>query len=64
MSVVLNLNEINDAVNGIKKSVPTCIILNTIKGAGISFMENNPEWHSKCPSEEEYKKAKIELGYE
>lgn len=42
------------------KNIPTCIILNTIKGKGVSFMENS-EWHSKVPTEDEYKKAKKEL---
>jgi transketolase len=40
---------------------PTCIIANTIKGHGISFMENNPEWHHKCPSEEDLVKILQEL---
>jgi len=33
---------------------PTCIIANTIKGKGISMIENNPEWHHKFPNKEEY----------
>ena len=40
---------------------PTCIILNTKKGHGVSFMES-PEWHAKVPNEEEYKKAIEELS--
>ena len=39
-----------------ESSKPTFILANTIKGNGIDFMENNPEWHHKTPSEEEYKK--------
>ena len=35
-------------------AIPTCIIANTIKGKGISMIENNPEWHHKFPNEEEY----------
>jgi transketolase len=42
---------------------PTCIILDTIKGKGVSFMEH-PEWHAKAPNENEYKLALKELGYE
>ena len=42
---------------------PTCIILDTIKGQGVSFMVD-PEWHAKAPSDEEYNKALKELGYE
>lgn len=32
---------------------PTAIIANTIKGKGISFMENNPSWHGKAPNDDE-----------
>ena len=35
-------------------TIPTCIIANTIKGKGISMIENNPECHHKFPNEEEY----------
>jgi len=37
------------------------IIANTIKGKGISFMENNVEWHGKAPNKEQYEKAMREL---
>jgi transketolase len=40
---------------------PLCIILDTIKGKGVSFMED-PSWHCKVPTEEEYKIAMKELG--
>jgi len=40
---------------------PVMIIAKTIKGKGVSFMENNNLWHYKAPSEEEYKKAMEEL---
>ena len=45
------------------KGKPTCFILDTIKGKGVSFMVD-PEWHAKAPSDEEYNKALKELGYE
>lgn len=41
---------------------PLAIIANTIKGKGVSFMENKLEWHGKYPSEEEYKLALKELS--
>ena len=41
---------------------PLAIIAKTIKGKGISFMENKVEWHGKCPNEEEYKLALRELS--
>lgn len=44
------------------KDKPTAIIAKTIKGKGISFMENNKEWHGKAPNDEEYKKAIEELS--
>lgn len=44
------------------KGKPVAIIAKTIKGKGVSFMENKPEWHGKAPSEEEYKQAIKELG--
>jgi transketolase len=40
---------------------PRVIIFHTIKGKGVSFMENNPDFHGKAPNEEEYKKAMEEL---
>ncbi|MBM3128400.1 MAG: transketolase [Chloroflexi bacterium] len=44
------------------KGVPTIIIANTIKGKGVSFMENQPEWHGKAPNAEQYRQAMQELG--
>ncbi len=44
-----------------EKSKPTVIIANTIFGKGISFMENNPDYHAKTLTEEEYTKAMEEL---
>ena len=43
------------------KDRPTCIVAKTIKGKGVSFMENKAEWHGRAPSEEEYKVALEEL---
>lgn len=43
------------------KEMPTVIIANTIKGKGVSFMENQVGWHGKAPSEEEYNLAMQEL---
>ena len=46
------------------KGKPTAIIAKTIKGKGVSFMEDNVGWHGKAPNEEEYKLALTELGGE
>ena len=43
------------------KDVPTVIIANTIKGKGVSFMENNYGWHGKAPNDDEYKQAMQDL---
>lgn len=43
------------------KGKPTCIIAKTVKGKGISFMENQAGWHGKAPNEEEYENAMLEL---
>lgn len=44
-----------------KKASPKMIIAHTIKGKGISFMENDPKWHGKAPNEEQLKSALKEL---
>lgn len=44
------------------KDKPTCIIAKTIKGKGISYMENQVGWHGKAPNEEQYKIALEELN--
>lgn len=57
-----NLNEVIDALNTAKDSdVATCIIANTVKGKGVSFMENKVEWHGKSLTDEELKIALEEL---
>ncbi|MBR0385335.1 MAG: transketolase, partial [Erysipelotrichaceae bacterium] len=44
------------------KGQPTVIIAETVKGKGVSFMENNAGWHGKAPNDDEFKKAMEELG--
>jgi transketolase len=44
-----------------KSNKPTMVILNTVKGKGVSFMENNVDFHGVPPNEMEYKKAMEEL---
>jgi transketolase len=41
---------------------PTCIIANTVKGKGVSFMENNPKYHGVAPSQQEMELALQEIG--
>ncbi|GAI05681.1 unnamed protein product, partial [marine sediment metagenome] len=49
-----------DEANQIKDK-PTIIIAHTIKGRGVSFMENKFQWHGKAPNREEYEIALQEL---
>ena len=58
-----NITSIIDAFTTAKqtKGKPTVIIAKTIKGKGVSFMENKAEWHGKAPSEEEYNIAIADL---
>lgn len=59
-----NINSIIDAFTTAKqtKGKPTIIIAKTIKGKGVSFMENKATWHGKAPNEEEYNMAIEELN--
>jgi len=59
-----NFNEIIDALEKAKqtKGKPTAIIAKTVKGKGVSYMENQAGWHGKAPKEEEYKIAMEELN--
>ena len=66
---VININgndmdEILDAFDKAKraKERPTAIIAKTVKGKGISFMENQAGWHGKAPSGEEFEIAMNELN--
>ena len=43
------------------KGQPTVILAKTVKGKGISFMENDAGWHGKAPNDEQYEKAMAEL---
>ena len=43
------------------KGMPTAIIAKTIKGKGVSFMEDQAGWHGKAPNDEEYKIAMEDL---
>lgn len=44
------------------KGMPTAIICRTVKGKGVSFMENNAGWHGKAPNDEEYAVAMADLA--
>lgn len=58
-----NFDEIRAAMKTAKetKGQPTAIIMKTMKGKGVSFMEDKAGWHGKAPNEEEYKIAMADL---
>ena len=58
-----DFEQIEAAVNKAKqtKDKPTVIIANTVKGKGVSFMENQVGWHGKAPNAEQYQTAMDEL---
>jgi len=55
------ISAIEEAKESLEK--PTFIVANTVKGKGVSYMENNPKYHGSPPaSEEEYRLAISELS--
>ncbi len=58
-----NLEQLMKALKSVpfEKNKPSMIIANTIKGKGVSYMENKLKWHYKSPNDEEFKKAMQEL---
>ncbi len=58
-----NFEEIEAAVNEAKatKEKPTLILAKSVKGKGVSFMENKAEWHGAAPKKEQYEQAMEEL---
>jgi transketolase len=58
-----NISDLLTAFNEAQayKLGPVCIIAKTIKGKGVSFMENTTEWHAKPPNDEQYARAIAEV---
>ncbi len=58
-----NLEEIHNALQAAKecKGKPTVIVATTVKGKGVSFMENNVSWHGAAPNDDQYAQAVAEL---
>ncbi len=63
---VINGNDLDEIDAAMQKvgtfSKPYAIIANTVKGKGVSFMENQVGWHGSAPNEEQYKAAMAELS--
>lgn len=65
--VEINGHDMGDILHGFQaaldqKGKPACIIAHTVKGKGVSFMENNIEFHGKAPTDKELATALRELG--
>jgi transketolase len=56
------ISEVLEEARSGKIKKPIAIIANSIKGKGVSFMENKPSWHNKMPNEEQIAQARRELG--
>lgn len=61
-----NFDEIENALSAAKtvKGMPSVIIANSVKGKGVSFMENMVSWHGSAPNDEQYVQALKDLGEE
>lgn len=59
-----DFDQIESAVNNAKNSTkPTAVICKTVKGKGVSFMENSVKWHGSAPNQEQYEQGMKELQY-
>ena len=58
-----SMEEIDSAITSLQSQYgkPKCIIAHTVKGKGISFMENDGQWHRNIPTQEQYETARDEL---
>lgn len=58
-----SMEQIDSCITGLAAQYgkPKCIIAHTVKGKGVSFMENNGKWHRSVPTTEEYESARKEL---
>ena len=59
-----NYDELKSALSSVpfSKNQPSCIIANTVKGKGVSFMENKVLWHYRSPQDKEFEMALKELN--
>ena len=66
-TVVINGHDMAQVVEALEEAdsntgAPLMIIIETIKGKGVSFMEGQAAWHGACPNEAQYRQAMEELG--
>jgi transketolase len=65
-TIEIDGNDMEQVVNALEAArdhhgQPTILIANTVKGKGVSFMENVPAWHGKAPDAQQYRQALEEL---
>lgn len=65
--IVINGHDYEEIISAIQKAkstkgAPTCIVCNTVKGKGVSFMENEAAWHGTAPTKEQCEQAIKEIG--
>ena len=65
-TITIDGNQIESIIGALEqakkvKDKPTMILAKTIKGKGVSYMENKAEWHGKAPNKEEYERAVNEI---
>lgn len=58
---MVQIVEAIDNIRGARNGKPKVIVCNTVKGRGVSFMENVPAWHGVAPNDEQYQAAMKEL---
>ena len=67
LNIALNGHDIKEILGAFAKARkvdgPVVIIAETVKGKGVSFMENKTAWHGKAPNEEQYKLAMAEVSH-
>ena len=58
-----DFDQLNAAFDEAKtvKGMPTAIVMKTVKGKGVSYMENSVDWHGKAPNDEQYEIAMADL---
>ena len=56
------LTEVMDRALASKNGLPKCIVGKTVKGKGVSYMENQLGWHGVAPNDEQYRQAMEELN--
>jgi transketolase len=57
-AIVETLDEVREAKNGL----PKCIVLDTVKGKGVSYMEDVADWHGVAPNDKEFELALAEIA--